>query len=627
MAASGLVCNPVDVESFTSPVLKGGFHKRTRSAEGDIQIFLATLGSSSSVVPMRVLSSDTIASVKMRIQKSRGFFRHHQRLVYGGRELVRDDVLIKDYGVCNGEMVHLVLRLLDVIDVKVKTVSGKEYVFKVWRNNRVRDLKQRISQKEGGLALDHQHLVFNGKRLQDHERIEGLHSGEDVVIHLVVRRTARVRSKSVGADLELSVTSSELDSVIDEFILNRVSEPALPLATSASSPSLSSFNKTPTTLPPVAAYGVAEAKEQFRNGVVVGDHFVLEPARDFVIGETPDSLVDVLRGVRAGFQEGYAPVLSSEGSGGTYFLKNSAGKNVGVFKPKDEEPMAANNPRASSLRSGGSEGLKSGIRVGEGALREAAAYILDHPASGRIRDSASRNEEGFAGVPPTTIARASHKAFNYSKEGGAVARSTKVGSLQQFVYSFSSCEDMGPAKFPVHEVHKISVLDMRLANTDRNGGNILVCRQEDGSFKLVPIDHGYCMPDKFEDVTFEWLYWPQALKPFSPATLDYIAKLDADWDISILAAHGLVLRPECARVFRVATMLLKKGAALGLTPFQIGSMMSRENFDEKSAVEIMMEEAEAEFASSSEVREDVFMEILSEIMDKRMMERTEAKLM
>ncbi|KAG6547695.1 hypothetical protein Mapa_011145 [Marchantia paleacea] len=620
MAASGLVCNPADVESYTphvytSPVFSGGFHKRTSSAEGDIQIYLATLGNNSSVIPMRVLSSDTIASVKMRIQKCKGFFTNQQRLVYGGRELVRDDVLIKDYGVCNGEVVHLVLRLLDLVDIKVKTVSGKEYVFKVWRNNRVRDLKQRISEREGGLALDHQQLVFKGKRLEDHERIEGLHSEEDVVIHLVVRRTAKVRSKSVGADIELSVTASELESVIDKFSPHRVNEPSL-------APSFDCVKKTPCLPTPV--YGVGEpvhSKEQIWNGVV-NDYFVLEPAKDFVISETPDSLVDVLRGARAGLQEGHAPILSSEGSGGTYFMKDAASNNVGVFKPSDEEPMAINNPRAGAAHSGSLEGLKSGTRVGEGAVREVAAYILDHPASG-VRDTRSRNQEGFASVPPTMMVRASHKAFNYSSEG---VKSCKVGSLQQFVNAHSNCEDMGPAKFPVDEVHKISVLDMRLANTDRNGGNILVRKEEDGSFKLVPIDHGYCMPDKFEDCTFEWLYWPQARCPFSQATLEYIAKLDADWDISILAAHGWVLRPECARVLRVATMLLKKGAASGLTPFEIGSMMSRENFDVKSAIEIMLEEAEAEFADSADTSENVFMDILSEIMNKYL-EWTDAKLM
>ena len=43
----------------------------------------------------------------------------------------------------------------------------------------------------------------------------------------------------------------------------------------------------------------------------------------------------------------------------------------------------------------------------------------------------------------------------------------------------------------------------------------------------------------------------------------------------MLAQHGLGIRPECARVLRVLTMLLQKAAARGLTPFTIGSIMCR----------------------------------------------------
>jgi hypothetical protein len=94
-------------------------------------------------------------------------------------------------------------------------------------------------------------------------------------------------------------------------------------------------------------------------------------------------------------------------------------------------------------------------------------------------------------------------------------------------------------------------LDIRLANTDRNGSNILVSSNADGTVRLTPIDHGYCLPSTFEDISFEWLYWPQACKPFTDAALQYIVKLDADADLALLAAHGLYIRPECARILRV----------------------------------------------------------------------------
>ncbi len=44
-------------------------------------------------------------------------------------------------------------------------------------------------------------------------------------------------------------------------------------------------------------------------------------------------------------------------------------------------------------------------------------------------------------------------------------------------------------------------------------GNILVKRGASGAHELVPIDHGYVLPDSFQDISFEWLYWPQARAP------------------------------------------------------------------------------------------------------------------
>ena len=55
------------------------------------------------------------------------------------------------------------------------------------------------------------------------------------------------------------------------------------------------------------------------------------------------------------------------------------------------------------------QGLRRGIRPGEGAMREVAAFVLDH--------------DHFAGVPPTALVSC-HDTSAFSCEGG------KVGSLQ-----------------------------------------------------------------------------------------------------------------------------------------------------------------------------------------------------
>jgi hypothetical protein len=292
---------------------------------------------------------------------------------------------------------------------------------------------------------------------------------------------------------------------------------------------------------------------------------------------------------RAGLENGQAPRLAAAGTGGCYFLRDSDGAVVAVFKPVDEEPLAANNPKghaappsapllvaaaaaggeaaiaagaaAAAAAANAGEGLRRGLRPGEGAVREVAAYVLDH---GR-----------FAGVPATAMVSLA--------VGDAV---TKVGSLQSYEAHDFDCEERGATGFPAAEVHKIAILDLRLGNTDRNGSNILARRRraagdatvagDAGEWELIPIDHGCCLPDRFEDLSFEWQWWPQAEAPFDDAARRYIASLDADRDAAALAAHGLAFRPECLRVLRVCTMLLKKGAAAGLTAAQIASIASRQ---------------------------------------------------
>ncbi|PHT40707.1 hypothetical protein CQW23_19561 [Capsicum baccatum] len=49
---------------------------------------------------------------------------------------------------------------------------------------------------------------------------------------------------------------------------------------------------------------------------------------------------------------------------------------------------------------------------------------------------------------------------------------------------------VGPFAFPVQKVHKIIVLDMRMANADRHTGNILMSRGEDEQIFLIQIDQG-----------------------------------------------------------------------------------------------------------------------------------------
>lgn len=47
---------------------------------------------------------------------------------------------------------------------------------------------------------------------------------------------------------------------------------------------------------------------------------------------------EIMESVRVAIRKGIDPKLIKQGSSGSYFMRNSDGKIVGVFKPKDEEP-------------------------------------------------------------------------------------------------------------------------------------------------------------------------------------------------------------------------------------------------------------------------------------------------
>lgn len=599
MSAVDVAFSPIREKQ--TAVCRGG--RRVDLCASESIVVYITVGES--LIPVRVMESDSIASVKLRIQACKGGFvvkRH--KLVFGGRELWRTESLVKDYGITSGNVLHLALRISDLLLINVRTTCGKELEFQVDRHRNVGYLKRRISkkgQKGRFVNIENPDVFCGGEKLEDERLIRDISDDNDAVIHLVVQKSAKVRTKSVDKDVEISIVARDPNRKPDgtreedrelsennEFLYN--SHPGIDRDLNGHALSLTS-----------------ETRDLLHNLEPV----IVKPHLKF-----PPFLVEMMKRVSDGLAVGKQPIRSSEGMGGTYFMQDGSGdKYVAIFKPIDEEPLAANNPQRLPLSSNG-EGLKRGTRVGEGALREVAAYLLDHPRSGPRVESSNASEIGFAGVQPTVMVRCLDGAFNHPEGFECSEEFVKIGSLQIFVKNHGSCEDMGPRDFPVEEVHKIGVFDMRTANADRHAGNILMHREggEEGRVVLIPIDHGYCLPENFEDCTFDWLYWPQVRQPFSQETLDYIKSLDAEQDIALLNYYGLELSPASAHTLRISTALLKKGAERGLTPFAIGTFMCRENLNKKSVLEEILDRAKDSLLPG--MSESTFLEAVYEIMDE-----------
>jgi hypothetical protein len=141
---------------------------------------------------------------------------------------------------------------------------------------------------------------------------------------------------------------------------------------------------------------------------------------------------DIVESVRVAIELGTHPKLITQGSSGSYFARNTHGKVVGVFKPKDEEPYASRNPKWTKWIHRNLFPFFFGracLIPNLSYISEAAAYVLDSQLRTNL-------------VPYTDIVGLSSKSFHYDFwDRRAYYRKKKpfpekVGSFQVFLKGF-----------------------------------------------------------------------------------------------------------------------------------------------------------------------------------------------
>jgi len=335
-------------------------------------------------------------------------------------------------------------------------------------------------------------------------------------------------------------------------------------------------------------------------------------------------MIELVKSADAGIKAGVEPFLCDDAMGGTYFLRDKAKNAVLVCKPGDEELHSPHHPSRIKYRYG--TAYKGRIVPGFSMFREVAAFILDG---------------SFAGVPETALGKIRIKynplgevSLNSSDDGTSTASSWslhgyKLCSLQHYIRHECCTEDMGPGMFSTDDVHRIAILDIRICNLDRHQGNILVCKNHpykasqtaaetvnDSSlsksapiectlekcaientmlksqYKLVPIDHGYCLPHilAMNEANLSWISWPHSKLPLSLELREYIKNLDYQKDIQLLKQMMGVAMPDSSLItLQVCTTLLKKGIEEGLTLHDIGMIMINNNITDKNAISLLQE--------------------------------------
>ncbi|XP_064367414.1 phosphatidylinositol 4-kinase type 2-beta [Dromaius novaehollandiae] len=328
--------------------------------------------------------------------------------------------------------------------------------------------------------------------------------------------------------------------------------------------------------------------------------------------DDPDFAEMILRAEQA-IECGVFPERISQGSSGSYFVKDLKGKSIGVFKPKSEEPYGHLNPKWTKYFHKICCPCCFGrgcLVPNQGYLSEAGAYLVD-------------DKLGLGVVPKTKVVWLVSETFNYSaidraksrgkkyalekvpkvaKKFNRIGLPPKVGSFQLFVEGYKEA-DYWLRKFetdPLPEntrkefqsqFERLVILDYVIRNTDRGNDNWLVKyeKQDDGTdlsdkdiqwtvnkepiIKIAAIDNGLAFPFKHPDewraYPFHWAWLSQAKAPFSQETRDLVLPRISDMNFVQDLCEDLYELFKTDKGFDKATfenqMSVMRGQILNLT--------------------------------------------------------------
>uniref|UniRef100_A0A8D0HAT1 Phosphatidylinositol 4-kinase type 2 n=1 Tax=Sphenodon punctatus TaxID=8508 RepID=A0A8D0HAT1_SPHPU len=269
-----------------------------------------------------------------------------------------------------------------------------------------------------------------------------------------------------------------------------------------------------------------------------------EPRNDFP--EDP-AFAEVVRGAEAASERGIFPERIYQGSSGSYFVKDPAGKIIGVFKPKNEEPYGQLNPKWTKWL----QKLccpccfgRDCLVLNQGYLSEAGASLVDQKLELNI-------------VPRTKVVYLASETFNYSAIDRVKSRGKrlalekvpkvgqrfhriglppKVGSFQLFVEGYKDADywlrRFETEPLPENTNRQLLLQFERLVVgvgwghhcTGMEDSEWVVVKEP--IIKLAAIDNGLAFPLKHPDswraYPFYWAWLPQAKVAFSQEIKDLI---------------------------------------------------------------------------------------------------------